>query len=245
MPSPPILFDNPFSPYAFKVRAFLYEKGIAHENHELNTSADREALLAINPRGEVPAIQHGDAVLYDSSVICDYLESTFPEPPLIPSTAFGQGRCRLYERLIDGPLDGVVITLAVAKMFCPKLESSHPEVVERAFAKLEGKEYLCGEYSRADIALVPQVAGAAVLGRPPDGRLATWFEKVSGRPAIERATSEFMEGFRKSQEDADPFFSREHLHIRDHRLEWCFRLGLDGWLAEEMQAGRLVFSPAP
>jgi glutathione S-transferase len=48
------LYDNPFSPYAFKVRAALYEKGIAHEKREIRTHADRELLLRVNPRGEVP-----------------------------------------------------------------------------------------------------------------------------------------------------------------------------------------------
>src|SRR5678815_5298933 len=50
------LYDNPFSPYAFKVRAVLYEKGIAHEKCEIRTHADREVLLRVNPRGEVPAL---------------------------------------------------------------------------------------------------------------------------------------------------------------------------------------------
>ena len=63
------LYDNPFSPYAFKVRAALYEKGIAHEQHEIRTHADREALLRVNPRGEVPALVDGGAVTPRSKVI--------------------------------------------------------------------------------------------------------------------------------------------------------------------------------
>ncbi len=65
-----VLYDNAFSPYAFKVRATLYEKGIDHEKHEIRHASDREKLLAVNPRGEVPAITHGTALVYDSAVIC-------------------------------------------------------------------------------------------------------------------------------------------------------------------------------
>ena len=68
---------------------------------------------------------------------------------------------------------------------------------------------------------------------------------MNERPAIQRAGAEFLEAMAHSGRDADPFFGREHLHVRDHRLEWCFRLGLAGWLAEELEGGRLAFSPVP
>lgn len=252
-----ILFDNAFSPYAFKVRATLYEKEIEHEKREMRHAADRSELLAINPRGEVPAIVHGKALVYDSSVICEYLETVFPKKPLLPGSPSGQARCRLLERLADGPLDGAVIVLAIVKMLRPKLQNEYPEVVERAqrqiaalYAYLDSQlpkaGYLCGRFSRAELALAPQLAGAAFLGSPPEGqRLSRWFERVSLRPSVQRATAEFMEGFRASQEDADPFFHREQMHVRDHRIEWCLRLGLGPWLNAENEAGRLLFSPIP
>jgi len=249
-----VLFDNAFSPYAFKVRATLYEKAIPHTKHEMRKAADRAALLAVNPRGEVPALQHGDDVVYDSSVICDYLDAVYPETPLLPPTPGGQARCRLLERLADGPLDGAVIVLAIVRLFNPGLEKSHPEVAERATdeirrfhgaleAELGSQAFLCGDFSRADIAVSPHVAGAVVLGVAPEGRLAAWSERVSARPSIARASAEFMEAFQASNEEEDPFFSRDHLHVRDHRLEWCFRLGLGPWLVQELEAGRLAFSP--
>ncbi len=42
-----VLFDNAFSPYAFKVRTTLYEKGIPHEKREMRYASDRQALLAV------------------------------------------------------------------------------------------------------------------------------------------------------------------------------------------------------
>jgi glutathione S-transferase len=79
------LYGHPFSPYAFKVRAALYEKGIAHEKREIRTHADREGLLRVNPRGEVPALADEGAVLCDSKGICAYLEERNPTPALYPS----------------------------------------------------------------------------------------------------------------------------------------------------------------
>ena len=69
------LYDNAFSPYAFKVRAALFERGIAFEKHEIRTQADRATLLALNPRGEVPALVDGDTVICDSKVICGWSDS--------------------------------------------------------------------------------------------------------------------------------------------------------------------------
>lgn len=37
----------------------------------------------------------------------------------------------------------------------------------------------------------------------------------------------------------------EKREMRDHRLAWCFRLGLGGWLAREQADGRLAYSPLP
>ena len=81
------LYDNPFSPYAFKVRAALYEKGIAHEKREIRTHADREVLLRVNPRGEVPALVDDGAAICDSKVICAYLEERHPARPSIRATS--------------------------------------------------------------------------------------------------------------------------------------------------------------
>jgi len=108
-------------------------------------------------------------------------------------------------------------------------------------------EFFCGDQlTRADLALVIHLMGGSILACPPEGqRLAAWFERVSERPAVKRANAEFLEAMTNSGKDDDPFFGREHLHVRDHRLEWCFRLGLGSWLAQELEAGRLAFSPVP
>ena len=85
-----------------------------------------------------------------------------------------------------------------------------------------------------------------MLGVPPTGaRLAAWHERMGARPSVQRAQAEFMQAFEASRSEPDPFFSRDHLHVRDHRLEWAFRLGLGPWLVSQLEAGKLAFSPAP
>ena len=254
---PLVLYDNAFSPYAFKVRATLYEKEIPHRKHEMRVAADSEALLKVNPRGEVPAISQGDALIYDSSVICEYLESVHPEPALFPSSPEEQARCRLLERMADGPLDGCVIGMALPRLFAPQLQKSHPQVLAAALEQLGhlyeylgnelgDQEFFCGAFSRADIALVSHINGASVMGAPPTGeRLAAWHQRISQRPAIQRAQEEFTRAFRESLELDDPFFGQAGLHVRDHRLEWGIRFGLGQWFVDELEAKRVHFSPVP
>ena len=99
------LWDNAASPYAFKVRATLYEKGIECEKADLRYHSQRAELLRFNPRGEVPALVDGAAVIYDSRVICDYLEDTHPAPALLPTEPAVRARCRILETIADTQLD--------------------------------------------------------------------------------------------------------------------------------------------
>ena len=48
------LYDNAGSPYAFKVRGVLYEKGLTVEHHEIVSEHQRDELLLVSPRGEAP-----------------------------------------------------------------------------------------------------------------------------------------------------------------------------------------------
>lgn len=59
----------------------------------------------VNPRGLVPAVQHGGEVHVESDQICRWLDSAFPGPPLVPED---RQRAQEMERLIRGPCGGAV-----------------------------------------------------------------------------------------------------------------------------------------
>src|SRR5712691_6781356 len=96
------LYDDVFSPYARKVRIALYEKGVPFERvRALHGDCNRTDFLHVNPRAEVPAPVDGDFSLYDSTVICEYLEDRYPEPSLYPADARLRAKCRLVEDLAE------------------------------------------------------------------------------------------------------------------------------------------------
>src|SRR5690242_13736647 len=94
------LYDDVFSPYARKVRLALYEKGIPFERVRA-FHGDRTGFLEANPRGEVPALIEDDFALFDSTIICEYLEDRYPDPPLYPRESRLRARCRQIEDLAD------------------------------------------------------------------------------------------------------------------------------------------------
>ena len=119
-----LIYAKP-SPYSRKVRVTLLEKGLAGQVEEIIASPmeDPAVLLAVNPLGKVPALRLDDGqCLYDSWVICEYLDSLTPAPRLIPD---GTDRIAALRRaaLADGVLDAAVTA---------RLELLRPEAIRWA-----------------------------------------------------------------------------------------------------------------
>ena len=86
-------------PYAQRTRILLGIKNIDAKLIELDLSKKRpDWFLAINPAGKVPAIVHDGRPLNESSVINEYLEEIFPDPPVFPADAYQKAFSRI---LID------------------------------------------------------------------------------------------------------------------------------------------------
>ena len=103
------LFHSPTSPYVRKVMVTAIEKGLDRQIEKLPTSASpvkREGELPkSNPLGKVPCLVTDDGtVLFDSPVICAYLDS-LKSPPLVPTDPTGRFASMTLEALADGFLD--------------------------------------------------------------------------------------------------------------------------------------------
>lgn len=108
------LFSGPVCPYSHRVRFVLAEKGIAAEIIDVESEAERpEDLVHLNPYGEFPTLVDRDLALYDTKIICEYLDERFPHPPLMPVDPVSRAKARLviyrierdWYRLLDR-LDG-------------------------------------------------------------------------------------------------------------------------------------------
>ncbi len=253
------LYDNPLSPYARKVRLALYEKGLEFEKHEIHTKSQRDELLRVNPRGEVPALVDGGATIYDSAVICAYLEDRYPQVPLLPADPVERARCRRLEKISDGAVDVAGILVFISKMMRPELEQQFPELPAKVTAAVEdvydflereiaGRQVFAGEaFSIAEAALLPHLSVLVFVGYPigpSRPQLTAWLERMNQRESVQRDMADAVAAFEKSQTIADPLFDNQHLHWRDQRIEGLLQVGLGAWLLDEIEKGT-GFLPPP
>ena len=79
------LYDNPFSPFARKVRMVLRFKGLEFESIDALALDEHDRLVEVNPRAEVPVLVDREFTVTDSTDIVYYLEDRFPTPAVFPA----------------------------------------------------------------------------------------------------------------------------------------------------------------
>lgn len=196
------------SPFGWKVRFVLAEKGVPYEGIVPVNKNDDPGFARLNPYRLTPVLQIEDGrTLYESTVICEYLEDVFPEPGLLPKEPFERARMRLLEDTTDQYLYAALRELRAAQFdYQPPVlvrrpaSEVDPKALEAAKAKvhdhlarlekeIEGKTWFGGpQFTLADITLAPALTGTLeLLGLLPDAKrypnLAAWRERIVARPA--------------------------------------------------------------
>src|SRR5690606_26504248 len=81
--------------HCHRVRMALAAKGVTYDHVLVDLDDPPEDLLDLNPYNSVPTLVDRDLVLYDTSVICEYLDERYPHPPLMPVDPLSRARLRL------------------------------------------------------------------------------------------------------------------------------------------------------
>jgi len=81
--------------YCHRVRLVLAAKGVIYDLVAVNPLSPPEDLLDLNPYNSVPTLVDRDLVLYDTGVICEYLDERYPHPPLMAVDPLARARLRL------------------------------------------------------------------------------------------------------------------------------------------------------
>ena len=95
----------PVSNYYNKVKLALLEKGVPFAEETVMTKSTDEAVLGASPLGKIPFIRTEQGGICESQAIMDYIESTWPQPALMPADAFGQAKVRELITFIDWHLE--------------------------------------------------------------------------------------------------------------------------------------------
>lgn len=156
------LYYSPNSPFVRKVRITAIEKGLM-DKIELVLSPPTENspdLLAANPLGKIPALvlENGQTI-FDSPVICEYLDNLSPHNPLIPPTGTARLATRKAEAIADGIMDACVARylefMRPENERSPRWIERWENAIKRSLDVLEsGKEALPDSFDLGAIALV-------------------------------------------------------------------------------------------
>ncbi|KAL1254809.1 hypothetical protein QQF64_012870 [Cirrhinus molitorella] len=200
-----MLYWGSGSPPCWKVMIALEEKQLQGYKHKL-LSFDKkehkgEEVKALNPRGQVPTLKHGDIVVNESFAACLYLENTFKSQGtrLIPDDPAEQAL--VYQRMFETEnLQKKMYEVAFYEHYIPKeerLESALKRNKENLIAELKlwegylektGKgSFLAGKnFSMADVVAFPIVAYFPRFHCPKERcpRLMEYYEMLKDRPSI-------------------------------------------------------------
>jgi glutathione S-transferase len=194
------LWFNPASPFARKVRVAARETGLAARIEEISTIVSpvkpNAELARENPLAKIPALATPDlGTLYDSAVICEYLDSLHRGTPLFPVAGPERWRALRLQALGDGILDASVLMRYEGAVRPASLQWS--DWTDGQLAKVRGGldalERECPDWGERFA--IGQITAACVLGyldfrfpqeswRGSHPALARWYERIAQRPSM-------------------------------------------------------------
>ena len=130
------LYDFGNSVCCQKVRITLVEKGLTWEARKVDlfkTEQYDPEYLKLNPKGVVPTLVHDGTPIIESTLICEYLDDVFPDPPLVPKDPAERARMRLWSKFVDEGLFDGVTELSFSAMFRERMRAMSLELREKRF----------------------------------------------------------------------------------------------------------------
>jgi len=196
------LYDYLSCPYGQKVRIVLAEKALTYDLVAVDLAQHenrKPEFVRLNPFARVPVLVDDDTTVYDSTVINEYIEDEYPEPPVLPAIGSSamRARARLFEDFADTSFTPQVGQL-IAEVSKPdgdrdqarvqRLHQAVERVLDYLNHELQGNNYLAGEFSVADIGFAPRMLilgeiGIDVLGNNR-GNVDAWIKRMLERPSI-------------------------------------------------------------
>jgi len=188
---------SPNSPYVRKCVALAIQRGIDKQVQLWTVGTTDPALLKVNPLSKVPTLVLDDGTaLYDSPVICEYLDSVGDGPKMFPPVGPARWKALRQEALGDGILDATQPRRREIALPQDEGRQTYIELqqgkVKAALAVLEAEADGLGMLTN-----IGEITIACALGymdfryanepwRPGHPKLEAWYAKVSAMSAMAR-----------------------------------------------------------
>ena len=178
--------------HCHRVRLVLAAKGVTYDLVPVDLNRPPEDLAEVNPYNSVPTLVDRDLVLYDTNVICEYLDERYPHPPLMPIDPLTRARVRLaivriendWLTLADAMDENTGKTAETAK------KALRDALIQNVQAFKASKFFLSPDMSLADCVLAPLIWRLPSLGinLPPSAQaINDYGERIFRNPGFPRS----------------------------------------------------------
>ncbi|WP_295875080.1 glutathione S-transferase family protein [uncultured Zhongshania sp.] len=197
-----VLHGNSVSPFVRKVLVALAIKGIDFEQvQQMPYSGDAE-YLKISPLGKIPALQDGDLNLCDSTVICEYLEDSYPDNPIYPTDPKQKAKARWVEELAGSRVTelaaGIFFQRFMRPMFLNQetdealvqkiIEKQLPPILDYVETLIPKDGFIFGDFGMADISIISPFINAGYANYQIDAArwplFAALIKRVKSHPVV-------------------------------------------------------------
>lgn len=193
--TPLILVSHALCPYVQRAAIVLLEKGVSFERRDIDLSNKPDWFLKVSPLGKTPVLLVGDDAIFESAVICEYLEET-ARPRLHPGCALQRAQHRSWMEF------GSALLSQIAAFYNAADEPALVARAEQIRARLEQVEatlgegpYFAGEsFSIVDAVFAPVFRYFDVFDAIGDfglrdglPKLQRWRHALASRPSVRQA----------------------------------------------------------
>lgn len=193
---PPLtLVSHALCPYVQRAAIVLAEKGVPFERRDIDLANKPDWFLALSPLGKTPVLQVGGEALFESAVICEYLDET-EVPRLHPADALPRARHRAWMEFGSALLNAIGAFYNAAD---DAALAAAAKDIHRRFAQVEavlgGGPWFDGDrFGLVDAVFGPVfryldvfdgIADFGLMDRLP--RVARWRAALAQRPSVRGA----------------------------------------------------------
>ncbi len=193
------LFSAQVCPYAHRSRLALAEKGLAFTLSEIDLADKSQRFLDISPYGKVPVLLHNGRTVYESAIVNEYLNDTFPTPALLPDDPFRRAQARIWIDYFDNKFLDIYYDAMFNKdrakdaEYREKIETGFRFIENEGMAKLsgDGPYWLGATLSLVDLAYYPFLERLPAwtqhrdIDIPSDcTRLKKWYDIMHALPSV-------------------------------------------------------------
>ena len=194
----PTLISHPLCPYVQRAAIVLAEKNLPFERINIDLAHKPDWFLQISPLGKTPVLQVDGDAIFESAVICEYLDDTLL-PTLHPADALQRARHRSWMEFGSALLNAIGAFYNAADAAAL---ARHREDIRRRFAQLEavlpaqGPYFAGASFSMVDAVFGPVFRYFDVLDNVGETgffeqlpKVRAWRRALAARPSVREAVS--------------------------------------------------------